>query len=78
MIDADVRRAYETDGVVCLRRAFDAAWLGRWPRMVSLEGRGPRRPRGHLTATTDARIVCWTVTNATSRRRIPWTARKSG
>ena len=27
MIDADLRRAYESDGVVCLRRAFDAGWL---------------------------------------------------
>ncbi len=27
MIGADVRRAYETDGVVCLRNAFDARWL---------------------------------------------------
>ena len=27
MIDADLRRAYETDGVVCLRQAFDAGWL---------------------------------------------------
>ena len=27
MIGADLRRAYETDGVVCLRSAFDARWL---------------------------------------------------
>ena len=27
MTDADSRRAYETDGVVCLRQAFDAGWL---------------------------------------------------
>lgn len=27
MIDPDIRRAYESDGVVCLRRAFDAEWL---------------------------------------------------
>ena len=27
MIDADIRRAYETDGVVCLRQAFEAGWL---------------------------------------------------
>ena len=27
MIGADIRRAYETDGVVCLRNAFDAGWL---------------------------------------------------
>ena len=27
MIDADVRRAYEADGVVCLRQAFDDGWL---------------------------------------------------
>ena len=28
IIDTDLRRAYETDGVVCLRRAFDPHWLG--------------------------------------------------
>lgn len=27
MIDADLLRAYEADGVVCLRQAFDAGWL---------------------------------------------------
>ncbi len=27
IIDTDLRRAYETDGVVCLRRAFDPHWL---------------------------------------------------
>ena len=27
MIDADLRRTCETDGVVCLRQAFDAGWL---------------------------------------------------
>ena len=27
MIDANLRHAYETDGVVCLRGAFDAGWL---------------------------------------------------
>ena len=27
MIDADHHRTYETDGVVCLRQAFDAGWL---------------------------------------------------
>ena len=27
MIGPDLRRAYETDGVVCLRQAFDAGWL---------------------------------------------------
>ena len=27
MIDADLRRAYETDGVVCLRQTFDTGWL---------------------------------------------------
>ena len=27
LIDADLLQAYETDGVVCLRQAFDAGWL---------------------------------------------------
>ena len=27
MIDADLLQGYETDGVVCLRQAFDAGWL---------------------------------------------------
>lgn len=27
MSDADIRRTCETDGVVCLRHAFDAVWL---------------------------------------------------
>ena len=43
MIDADLRRAYETDGVVCVRGAFDAHWLAVASEAIE-QGRANRGP----------------------------------
>lgn len=41
MIGADTRQTYETDGVVCLRNAFDAGWLATAADAIELGRANP-------------------------------------